>query len=126
VTGTDGGDRVPDTDTAAFLDRLEALHAQATPGPWENPYPFTKLIDAPGSTDNMAIVQCDNAADAAAIVAEHNAVPRLVAAVRAAYALAEEFAVLGRKLHSVVAADAFADAAQQLRAALNEALEAGR
>jgi hypothetical protein len=79
--------------TADVRDRLRQLteaHAAATAGPWESPYPFTKLIDAPGSTDNMAIVQCDSAADAAAIVAEHNAVPDLIAALTAVLDLADE------------------------------------
>lgn len=64
------------------LDQLSEALAAATPGPWVNPYPFTKLIDAPGSTDNMAIVQCDSAADAAAIVAAVNAAPVLIAELR--------------------------------------------
>jgi hypothetical protein len=90
-----------DTDTAAFLDRLEALHAQATPGPWsqhpsDGEYVIAGVTDNDGEFD-YAVDVCDTytfrkanpAADAAAIVAAVNALPLLVAAVRAAYALAE-------------------------------------
>jgi hypothetical protein len=83
-----------------------------------------------GCWHNIAIGE----ADAAAIVADHNAAPRLVAAVRAAYALAEELRYKGEfgwgpwqegngpdmegQIRDGLAAD--------LRAALDEALEAGR
>jgi hypothetical protein len=138
-----------DTDTAAFLDRLEALHAQATPGTWSQ-HPSDGEYVIAGATDNdgefdYAVDVCDTyafrkanpIADAAAIVAEHNALPLLVAAVRAAYALAEAdearakvcrdaskraTASLGEQDYYERMAEVGEQSAARLRAALDEAL----
>jgi hypothetical protein len=62
-----------------LLDQLDTAHAAATPGPWRVPSPFMKLVDVPS---REASITSESAADAAVIVADHNAVPQLVSAVR--------------------------------------------
>jgi hypothetical protein len=112
------------TDLTAWLDGLEEARKAATPGPWKVAYPFRKLVDLP---DRLSAVTADRPKDAALIVAAVNALPEMVAVVRGVLALAEEFDTLGRNLHSVPAADAYDDAAVQLRAVVAAAhTEEGR
>jgi len=123
-------------DLRALLDGLDAALAKATPGPWaqQNGAPNFVYGDP-----EVGIFVCDTGhdvladgqptADAALIVAAVNALPALLAAVRAAADLAGELDghVMPRSFHpagthSDGASSAYADAAVRLRAALSAAL----
>lgn len=75
-----------------LLDRLDAARVKATPGEWSATSERADggaYIDAdprPPGCPPPWVGHASRAADAACIVAEHNAMPRLVAAVRAVYA----------------------------------------
>jgi hypothetical protein len=75
------------TDPRALLDALDEAHTKATPGPWEADG-FLVLPGYWGDTPPVLARTNDNT-DAAAIVAAHNALPALTAAVRAGLALAD-------------------------------------
>lgn len=91
-----------DARVTAWLDRLEGLHTAATPGPWaqhpsDGEYVIAGVTHDGGEFDYAADVADTYAyrkrgglADAAAIVAEHNALPALLALARGVTALAEE------------------------------------
>lgn len=72
---------------AARLAELAALHAAATPGPWGTPVAPTWIhrAEALGHVGTT-----EHAEDAALIVAAVNALPDLIAAVRAVADLADE------------------------------------
>jgi hypothetical protein len=77
-------------DVTGLLDALDAAHAAATPGPWQyDPESPGEVWDGDDRWPGV-IATATEGADAAAIVAEHNASPRLVAALRAVLALADE------------------------------------
>jgi hypothetical protein len=86
----------PAQDVRALLDRLEQAHAAATPGPWLTYHHpddrSSATVDFTGarSSDGYVAVCWRSSADAAAIVAEHNAIPALVSALRAVADLADE------------------------------------
>lgn len=80
--------------TTADLDALAALEAGATPGPWSSVrtepccvIPHEEHHDLyagpPGGTGDNVACHTANAADAACIVATRNALPALIAEVRA-------------------------------------------
>jgi hypothetical protein len=92
---------------AEWLDRLDQAHAAATPGPWatyeahgrdycDEAWSFLGIRSMTGVLPQVAQTHplWDSESelageDAAAIVAEHNATPRLVAALRAVLSLAD-------------------------------------
>lgn len=78
-------------DLLALLDRLDEARAAATPGPW---HVMRSTDDRRAYAITAGRVVTDSAGcstpDAACIVAEHNAVPALVAALRNVLAVAEE------------------------------------
>ena len=78
------------TGVVARLDALEAAHKAATPGPWEQDgeYPTEVYNGRVGNSEEL-IADCHTRADAAAIVAEHNLTPALIAAVRGVLDLAD-------------------------------------
>lgn len=65
-----------------LLRKLEVLREKSTPGPWRQPSWWLNAIDTYKSA-RTGFVQAQNPADVALIVAAVNALPRLVAAVRA-------------------------------------------
>ena len=74
-----------------ILDNLEALLAKATPGPWQpkNEHCWDEIIgniDGPddGQYHYTEVAQVFGRADAALIVATINALPELIALLRAA------------------------------------------
>lgn len=78
-------------DVAAWLDRLEELRAAATEGVWEAHSIYIDAHTTTRDTHRYEIVANSTVpADAACIVAEHAAVPQLVAAIRGVLALADE------------------------------------
>jgi hypothetical protein len=82
VTGDVSMSRSSGHDVAAVLARLDEAHTAATP--WFES--VTRMFEGLATVDPFGRPR----ADAAAIVAEHNATPRLVAALRAVLALANE------------------------------------
>jgi hypothetical protein len=136
---------------AEFLDALDQAHAAATPGPWQVDNDGDDLAvtagtarGLPGSwraTDRIFTSDVgewsgeeeheseQRKADAATIVAEHNATPRLVAAVRAVLEVAGDLdrdadyyslAAVGSHDHGVH--EAQSDAADRIRTAVGAAL----
>ena len=102
-----------DARVTAWLDRLEGLHTAATPGPWfwtTNEHWKTPVVceahwpglseeeaeeygEVPGPPHHVVAQMMFGGrreTDAAAIVAEHNALPALLALARGVAALAEE------------------------------------
>ncbi|HEU5026641.1 MAG TPA: hypothetical protein VFV01_17120 [Spirillospora sp.] len=70
------------TGVVARLDALEAAHKGATSGPWQyDPETPGEVWDSDERYPHV-LGGCEESADAAAIVAEHNATPALIAAVR--------------------------------------------
>jgi hypothetical protein len=65
---------------AEWLDALDQAHAAAMTGEW---FATRNRVFAQRTGFEPLISACERRADAAAIVAEHNATPRLVAALRA-------------------------------------------
>jgi hypothetical protein len=100
----------------AVLAALEGARAKATPGEWRRVN--GEALVAVGGPVLGAVSEY---ADAACIVAEHNAVPRLIAAVRAVWALADELETTGGKPGSQARVARWV-AAEQLRDALASAL----
>ena len=67
--------------TDAELDRLEGLHAAATPGPWESDVWGDVTVCPPG--EHIVIAEAPgNQVHAGLIVAARNALPALLAEVR--------------------------------------------
>ena len=90
------------TPIAETLDRLERAHAAATPGPWSATQDFidqgvpdcTMTIHGGDGGYVATVSQSYRGEDsAAAIVAAHNALPSLLAAVRGVLALADSLDV---------------------------------
>lgn len=115
------------SDLRQTLDQLDALHAAATVGPWEqhggDP---SYVIGAVGHEEGEYLDVADTAAfhkgwtqenaDAALIVAAVNHLPHLTAAVRAVLDLADELDEID-SIHF----RAYEDAADRIRAALSGA-----
>ncbi|TYP82048.1 hypothetical protein [Blastococcus xanthinilyticus] len=76
------------SEPLAMLDELEQALAAATPGPWLTD---TNGCCVMGGKENVEFVtnRSTTPADAAAIVAAVNTAPKLLAAVRGMYALAD-------------------------------------
>ena len=112
------------TAISDLLDGLEAAAKKATPGLW------TQDLDGGSITagdiyavESMYGVAVADPADAACIVAEHNAAPLLVAAIRAVLALADDWDSDGdaRYAHNRIARST---AARAVREAVTSALGA--
>jgi hypothetical protein len=99
VSGVQPAATEPGQVTAAeWLDALDQAHAAATPGPWitDGHELYAAHSVELGIPSEWVAETCDvddpqrGVANAAAIVAEHNAWPRVSAALRAVLALADE------------------------------------
>jgi hypothetical protein len=104
----DNGMSETTTDVAGLLARLEETHKAATPGPWatyeehgrdisDEGWSLLAIRSMTGTLPDVALTHPlwghENELareDAAAIVAAHNHLPALIAAVRAVLALADE------------------------------------
>lgn len=79
-------------DPTSLLDALDAARAEATPGPWEVLPDEGIWASSPTDDFGTFVTTLEDLpdSDAACIVAEHNNLPRLTAALRAVLALADE------------------------------------
>ncbi|MCW2902299.1 MAG: hypothetical protein JWO67_4564 [Streptosporangiaceae bacterium] len=76
-------------DVTGWLTRLEETHAAATKGPWRQ-LVGNGVVASRADDAEIVATWVERSADAAAIVAAHNAMPQLVAALRGVLALADE------------------------------------
>jgi hypothetical protein len=77
--------------TAEWLDALDQAHAAATSGPWSNPEYTSSVYGGDDLVQLLRVASSVHSADATAIVAEHNATPLLVAALRAVLDAADDW-----------------------------------
>lgn len=106
------------------LDKLEQLHANATPGPWTTS-PFLDTYEIRDAGDVLRADRC-GPLDAEWIAAMHNAAPALIAELREARATIERVLALADSPHHAyeVATDTFNESGPvvwvaELRAALD-------
>jgi hypothetical protein len=114
-------------DVRAWLRRLDETHQKATPGVWAQHSADCEYVIADVSVrvgdsyfdvaDTYAFRKQTGAADAAAIVSDHNAVPDLIAKLTAVLDLADELELTA---HDEEASRAVAmwEAADRIRAAV--------
>jgi hypothetical protein len=88
MTGDVSMSRSSGHDVATFLDALDQAHAAAMTGEW---FATRNRVFAQRTGFEPLISACERRADAAAIVAEHNALPALTSALRAVLALADDW-----------------------------------
>jgi hypothetical protein len=110
-------------DVTTFLDRLDQAHAAATKPPWHQDHGWGENVL---SSDGETVAGCNWPTDAAAIVAEHNAIGDLLRATRGvlwwADQLATEADLIDRIGHQADVAAAKRDAAAGIRTAVDAAL----